>query len=106
MGFASSTHPTKAPRRGSLTPFYLSPPARHAVLLRRGAGLAAEHGDEGRGAAVAQVEGDFLHPAPGFQRLDGGEEAQALAALYWKMPIEASVGSPFSSNVTGPETPS
>ena len=26
-----------------------------------------------------------------------------LSAPYWKMPIVASVGSPFSSNVTGPE---
>ncbi len=26
-----------------------------------------------------------------------------LSAPYWKMPIDACVGSPFSSNVTGPE---
>ena len=65
-------------------------------------GVPARAGANGEGPA-AEAAGPSRVPS---ERQRVSMRSWVLSALYWKMPIDASVGSPFSSNVTGPETPS
>lgn len=64
-------------------------------------------GAQGRYACPGNAKGPRPKPGPFVQIRNYSEmRVYLLSAPYWKTPIVASVGSPFSSNVIGPELPS
>ena len=64
-------------------------------------------GEAGGQRSPVNAKGPRPKPGPFVQIRNYSEmRVYLLSAPYWKMPIVASVGSPFSSNVIGPELPS